>query len=151
MGLGRMTSGFPRTLPNTLPRTTHAPPQGQWQHGSFHGQGEWHQARSGLTYRGEFVGGRPALVPQQLTVTWVSEEDPKATKAKKPPAKGAEEEAMPLPVGGCCNCMVAVRVSVYACAWRAWQQGSAEGCGRKAETCAPAGQGGGGGGDAAAS
>lgn len=87
-------------MPETPSCRPHASPQGQWQHGVFHGQGEWHQARSGLTYRGEFAGGRPVLVPQQLTVTWVNEEDPKAAKAKKPPAKGSEEEAMPLPVGG---------------------------------------------------
>ncbi|EFJ46878.1 hypothetical protein VOLCADRAFT_81711 [Volvox carteri f. nagariensis] len=78
--------------------------KGEWERGLYQGQGEWFQARSGLTYRGQFQAGAPALIPTGLTITWLSEEDPKkAAGGRKAPstARGAgwePEVATPLPV-----------------------------------------------------
>ncbi|GIL55231.1 hypothetical protein Vafri_10814 [Volvox africanus] len=78
--------------------------KGDWGRGVYHGQGEWFVARSGLTYRGQFIAGVPALVPTSLTVTWLADDDPKkATAGRKAPstARGAgwePEVATLLPV-----------------------------------------------------
>ncbi|PNW71801.1 hypothetical protein CHLRE_16g688650v5 [Chlamydomonas reinhardtii] len=76
--------------------------KGSWANDAFHGPGEWYQAATDLTYRGEFEAGLPALLPTSLTLTWTAEEDPKAKKKPAAPAgggkAGAPEEAQPLPV-----------------------------------------------------
>ncbi|KAG2489821.1 hypothetical protein HYH03_011770 [Edaphochlamys debaryana] len=70
--------------------------RGSWSHGRYEGAGEWLQARTGLMYRGEFVGGAPALLPTSLTMTWITEEDPRAKR--KAAAKGEPEGPTPMPI-----------------------------------------------------
>ncbi|KAG2433102.1 hypothetical protein HYH02_012805 [Chlamydomonas schloesseri] len=74
--------------------------KGSWAGGTFHGPGEWFQAPTGLTYRGEFAAGLPALLPTSLTLTWTAEEDPKAVKKKPaaPAAGGGKEDVQLLPI-----------------------------------------------------
>jgi hypothetical protein len=65
----------------------------------YHGQGEWYQAGSGLTYRGRFLAGVPERVPTGLTLTWMTDEDPKKGGRKAAPAakgSGWEPEVAPL-------------------------------------------------------
>ncbi|GLC45242.1 hypothetical protein PLESTB_000721300 [Pleodorina starrii] len=63
--------------------------KGEWARSVYEGQGEWFQARNGLTYRGRFSRGVPELVPSSLTITWLAEEDPKKPSGRKAPAPSA--------------------------------------------------------------